>query len=90
MRGGLDAVRHVPIYIDAQNAGEKVFVDELAVETGVVAVAFIADGNIEVAVVRTEMNIPAVVVARLIELLDEDALARDIRSVRIRCLGGEA
>ena len=70
------------IHVDAQDAGKEILGDLLAVSAGVVLIAFVPEGNVEISV-GAELQRAAVVVVVVVRLFDQDQLGRGIGGVWI-------
>jgi hypothetical protein len=70
------------VHVQAHDAGEKVLVDPLAVEAGVVGVAFIPQGQVEIPV-RAEMEIAGIMIGEIVALIDHHYFRTDHGLVRV-------
>ena len=75
--------------VDAEDGGEEAAVDALSVVEVVVALAFVAGGEVEVAV-GSEVEVATVVVVGAVELGDEDLFGVGVDEVGVREGGLEA
>ena len=75
---GLEASRF-PVHVNAQDRRIKIAIDVLCVVEGVIVKTFVAQGDVE-ETVRSEMQVPARVETRAVQLLEEHQFGSRIRN----------
>ena len=76
------------IHIDPQHAGEEILVDALTVITGIILVALVPKGNVEVAI-RAKLQATSLVIGVVVGLFDEDELRSGVGDIGVAGRAGE-